>query len=429
MDSRNIKLTQSAVDAAKTAEKRYALHDTVIVGFRLYVLPSGRKTYHYRYRVGGGRGATIREPKIGDAKSMKAEKARAIARDWQAEVAKGGDPGGERQAKRQAPRMTDLFDRFLADHARPHKKASSVRNDERLISSRLQDALGRRKVEEVTRADIDGLHKALASLPYEANRCLALLSKAFNLAEVWGWRADGTNPCRHVRKYAEKKRKRFLSPAELSRLGEVLRTAEHDGCLTFPARNQAFPGSRTVPIIPSAVTAVRLLILSGARKSEILGLHWDWIDFDGRRINLPDSKTGEKSIPLNAPALEVLANTPRVDGNPHVIVGRKPGAALVNLKDPWGAIRAAAGLEDVRIHDLRHSFAAVGAGGGASLPIIGALLGHTQPSTTQRYAHLADDPLRAASDAIGAKISAAMDERENSITVVPLSGERDGRTS
>lgn len=406
MESQSIKLTQRLVDAATPCSARYALHDTVIKGFRLYVLPSGRKTYHYRYRIGGGRGATIREPKIGDARSMKAEKARAIASEWQADVAKGGDPGGHRQALREAPRMNDLFDRFLSEHAKRFKKPTSVRNDERLIANRLRNAFGKRKVAEVARADVDGFHKSLAAKPYEANRCLALLSKALNLAEVWGWRSDGTNPCRHVRKFAEVKRKRFMSPAELARLGEVLRGAERDGFLTVSdSKNAEF---RKAPVSPAAIAAIRLLILTGARKSEILGLRWDWVDFEGRRINLPDSKTGEKSMPLNAPALEVLASIPRVQGNPHVIVGGKPGAALVNLKDPWNAIRAAAGLGDVRVHDLRHSFAAVGAGGGQSLPIIGALLGHTHAATTQRYAHLADDPLRAASDEIGERIAAAM---------------------
>ena len=402
MAGRRAKLTQRAVEAAAPEERRYIIGDTEIPGFRLHVLPSGKRAFYMAYRLGGGRGATQREPKIGDWPAIKTEAARRIAVDWFAKIREGGDPAGERKSAREAPRMSALFERFLTDHARPHKKPSSVKNDERLIANRLKPAFGRRKVSEMTRADVADLHKSLADMPYEANRCLALLSKAFNLAEAWEWRADGTNPCRHIRKYAEQKRKRFLSPAELARLGEVLRQAESDQSLIVEGRS--------VPILPSAVAAIRLLILTGARKGEILGLHWDWIDFEGRRINFPDSKTGEKSMPLNAPALEVLANTPRIDGNPHVIVGGKRGRALVNLKDPWGAIRKAAGLDDVRVHDLRHSFAAVGAGGGASLPIIGALLGHTQAATTQRYAHLADDPLRAASDVIGERIAAAMED-------------------
>jgi integrase len=249
-------------------------------------------------------------------------------------------------------------------------------------------------------------HRGLAAKPYAANRALALLSKAFNLAELWGWREDGSNPCRHIRKYAETKRKRFLSPKELAALGEALARAEADGALTLPP--SAERAEKRVPIAPAAIAAIRLLILTGARKDEIQSLRWDWVDMEGGRLNLPDSKTGEKAVPLGAAALAVLSVIPRVEGNPHVIVGGKPGAALVNLKDPWGAIREVAGLEDVRIHDLRHSFASVGAAGGLSLPIIGAILGHTQASTTQRYAHLSDDPLRAAATTIGDRISAAM---------------------
>lgn len=415
--SRKAKLTKRAIDAAKPEEKRYAVLDTELPGFRLYVLPSGKKTFHLRYRVGGGRGATIREPKIGDFGELTADQARTIAAEWAADVRKGGDPSGKRQEARNAPRMGDLFDRFLSDHARPHKKASSVREDEGLIRLLLRPEFERQKVAEVTRTHVDGFHKGLADRPYRANRALALLSKAFNLSEIWGWRPDGSNPCRHVKKYPEKKRKRFLSPSELASLGEALRLAE-SGELVDDDGNR-------VPVWPYAVPAVRLLILTGARMSEILELEWDWIDFENARINLPDSKTGEKPIHLGAAALEVLNGIPRVEGNPYVIVGAKEGGHFVNLKDPWGAIRKAAGLDDVRIHDLRHSFASVGASGGMSLPIIGALLGHTQATTTQRYAHLADDPLKAAASEISGKVAAAMKPKDTA-RVVPLKGGQDG---
>ena len=408
--SRAAKLTKRSIDAAKPDEKRYAVLDTDLPGFRLYVRPSGKKTFHLRYRVGGGRDGTIREPKIGDFGELTADQARRIASEWLAEVRKGGDPSGKRQEARKAPRMADLFDRYLTDHARPHKKASSVANDERLIANRLRPAFEKKKVAEVTRAHVSDFHKSLSEKPYEANRVLALLSKAFNLAEVWGWRPDGSNPCRHVQKYPEKKRKRFLSPAELASLGEALRLAE-SGELTDGDGN-------LIAVWPYAVPAIRLLILTGARKSEILELKWDWIDFENARINLPDSKTGEKPIHLGAAALEVLNGIPRVEGNPHVIVGTKEGGHFVNLKDPWGAIRKAAGLDDVRIHDLRHSFASVGASGGMSLPIIGALLGHTQAATTQRYAHLADDPLKAAASEISGKVAAAMEGEAGKVATI-----------
>lgn len=405
---RKAKISQTTVDKAQPEAARYVITDTEIPGFWLTVSPSGRKAFSLRYRVGGGRGATVRQPKIGEWPAMKAEKARAIAQDWAADVRLGGDPGGARLAYREAPTMAALFTRFLADHAERHKKASSIANDRRLIEKRLLPVFGAKKVLEVTRADVSRFHKSLADTPYEANRALALLSKAFNLAEVWDMRKDGTNPCRHVSKFAETKRKRFLSPLELAKLGQALREAERNGSVLLPAQ----PGIRTeamrVPVNSGAVAAIRLLVLTGARKGEILGLQWNWIDMTNGRASLPDSKTGEKVLILPPPALAVLAAHPRVEGNPHVIAGGKPGTALVNLKDPWLAIREAAGLEGVRIHDLRHSFASVGAAGGASLPIIGALLGHTQASTTQRYAHLHDDPLQAAAASIGGRIAAAM---------------------
>jgi integrase len=410
------------VDVARPEAARYALSDTDIPGFRLLVWPSGRRGFYFRYRVGGGRAATVREPKIGEAPAMKAETARAIAAEWAAQVRLGGDPSGKRQEDREAPTIAELFNRYLSDHARPNKKASSLAEDERLIKDYLKPSFARRKVAEVKRADVDKFHKSLMGKPYLANRALALLSKAFNLAEMWGWRADASNPCRHVKKFAETKRRRFLSPKELARLGEVLRIAERDGALVLPPREGVREKAERVAISPSAVAAVRLLALTGARKGEILGLQGAWVDASSGRAHLPDSKSGEKTLILPPAALAVLASLQRVEGNPYVIVGGKPGAPLVNLKDPWLAIREAAGLDDVRIHDLRHSFASVGAAGGASLPIIGALLGHSQPSTTQRYAHLADDPLQAAAADIGAKIWAAMGAAGEAAEVVRLKG-------
>ncbi|SDW21090.1 Site-specific recombinase XerD [Albimonas donghaensis] len=420
MVARKLKLTQRTANAAKAEASRYHIADTDLPGFRLQVTTTGAKAWYLAYRLGGGRGASQREPKIGDFPAMKAEAARRIAEEWLAEVRKGGDPASERKARRDAPRMSELFDRYLEEHARPHKKASSLENDVRMIEKRLRPAFGRTKIAEVARSEIAAFHKRISATPYEANRALALLSKMFNLAEVWGLRPDGTNPCRHVRKYPETKRKRFLSPAELARLGEVLRMAERDGYISLLKKEGVRELQKRVPVSVEAVAAIRLLILTGARKSEILGLRWDWIDLASGRASLPDSKTGEKSIILPPPALAVLADLKRSDENPYVIRGAKRGAHLVNLKDPWLAIREAAGLDDVRVHDLRHSFASVGAAGGASLPIIGALLGHSQPATTARYAHLSDDPLQAAAATIGGRISVAMGDAHASGEIVLL---------
>lgn len=397
-----VKLTQTAVEKAEAGDKRYLLTDSEISGFRLIVSPSGRKSYALRYRVGGGRGGTIREPKIGEHPGMKAEAARKVARDWAAIVRTGGDPSEARQKQREAPTLSDLLDRYLVEYAPTEKKASSAKEDGRLIEREIRPALGRRKVAELTKAQVREFHRSRRDTPYLANRTLALLSKAMRLAEDWELRERGTNPCVGISRFDERKRKRFLSPRELAALGSALQHAEANGCLPAPG------GHVALPISPYAVAAIRLLVLTGARKSEILGLRWNWIELERGVAHLPDSKTGEKVIHLPPAALAVLADLPRVEGNPHVIVGRKTGASLVNLQEPWTAIRAAAGLDDVRVHDLRHSFASVGAAGGLSLPIIGALLGHTQATTTQRYAHLADDPLRQAAGQIGDSIAAAL---------------------
>ena len=208
--------------------------------------------------------------------------------------------------------------------------------------------------------------------PYQANRTLAVLSKMFSLAEVWGWRADGSNPCRHVKRYKERARERFLSPEETDRLGAVLKEAEKE--------------------MPSAVAAFRLLLLTGCRLSEIQTLRWEHVKPDC--IELPDSKTGGRVVPLGPEARDVLAALPRDDDNPWVIAGRLQGSHLTDLQHPWRRIRKRAGLEDVRIHDLRHSYASRALALGESLTMIGKLLGHTQAQTTARYAHLARDSVQ-----------------------------------
>ncbi len=229
-----------------------------------------------------------------------------------------------------------------------------------------------------------------------ANLCLAVFSKLLSWSEEQGWRAENTNPCRGLTKYREGKRERFLALSELTRLGVVLAEVEHHNSET-----------------PAAIAAIRLLILTGARLREILTLKWSYIDYQRGLILLPDSKTDAKPIALNGAAIDVLNNIDRLEGNPYVIVGRKNGAHLVNLQKPWRAIRKAAGLDDVRIHDLRHSFASMAVASGASLPMIGKLLGHTQTQTTQRYAHLADDPLHQLNEQIGGAIAQAMGKQKS----------------
>jgi integrase len=401
------KITKRAVDALKPGPDgaETMLWDTEVKGFGCRVQRGGSKSYIVHYRVGSGRGAPLRKLTIGKhGAPWTPETARKEARRLLGMVEGGVDPAADKIARKEAPTIADLAERFLAEHAESKRKASTANAYRTTLNRTILPALGKRKVIDVKRHDIAKLHHECRATPYQANLVLAVLSTMFNLAEQWGLRPDGANPCRRIERFAERKRERMLSAAELARLGDAL--AAHTGS-------------------PYAVAAVKLLVFTGARRGEILNLEWSWIDFDRGEARLPDSKTGAKTLHLPPPALAVLAELPRLDGNPYVIVGGKPGAALVTLGKPWRAIRAAAGLDDLRLHDLRHAFASVAASSGMGLPIIGKMLGHTQAATTHRYAHLASDPVKAAAAAVAEKIAAAMGaNKAGDGEVVPL---RSGR--
>lgn len=336
--------------------------------------------------------------------------ARVEARRLLGVVASGSDPSVARFAANAMPTLEAFAERYLAEFAEPHKKPASVAQDRANLRRAILPSLGSLRLDKIARADVVRFHLSRRGTPTNANRCLALLSHMFNTAEKWGLRADGSNPCRHVERFRETKRRRFLAEDEMARLGQALAQAEAGGSVS-----------------PYVIAAIRLLIFTGARLSEIIGLRWEHVDLTGGLLMLADSKTGPKPVYLNAPAISLLAGLPRVEGNPYVIVGGRTGTSLADLEHPWGRIRVQAGIEDVRLHDLRHSFASMAAAGGHSLPIIGALLGHTQAATTQRYAHLSADPLRAASEAVAARIAAAMRGGEAGPKVMPLRKARAGR--
>jgi integrase len=384
------KITKRAVDAMRPGGSDQFLWDTEIKGFGLKVTPADKRVYILQYRS-GGRGTPTKRVTIGSHGALTPEGARAAAQRLAGAIANGADPAEAKALDKAAPTVADLAARFVTGHVATKTKARTAVEYRHLLDAYVLPALGRIRVSDVTRKHVTDLHHSLRAKPYAANRTLAVLSKMFNLAEKWGERADRSNPCRHVEKYPERKRERFLSEVELARLGEELTAAERDSAES-----------------PFVVGAIRLLVFTGARRNEILTLRWEHIDFERTCLRLSDSKTGAKSVHLNAPALELLAAMPRIEGNPFVIPGERPGAHLVNIEKPWRRIRARAGLDGVRLHDLRHSFASFGAGAGLGLPIIGALLGHTQAATTARYAHLAADPLKQASERIGREIAAAM---------------------
>lgn len=385
------KLTKRMVEATRPATRDVYVFDSELPCFGLRVKPGGARSYFVQYR----NGRRSRRLTLGRHGVLTTEQARHLAQDALAAVRKGEDPAAQRKAERAAASFAEFAERYFAQHAEVKKKPTSIRNDRFLLRRHVLPALGKLALRDITRADIVALHHSLRTTPYVANRALALLSRMFSLAHLWGVLPDGGNLCRGVEKYREHKRQRFLSSEELTRLGTVLREVEHEAVEW-----------------PTVVPALRLALLTGARIGEIRTLKWDDVKYERGVLELSDSKTGEKTVQLNAPALEVLGGISRKDDNPYVMYGRAAGAPLVNLKDPWGRIRERAGMPDLRIHDLRHSFASTGAGLHASLPVIGALLGHSQPSTTQRYAHLAADPLKEAAERIGSRIAAQMKPAE-----------------
>jgi len=381
------KLTKRVADGAEARDTEYTIWDKDIPGFGLRVMPSGRRSYMIQYR----NGTRTRRMVLGPHGVLTPEQARTMSMSALAAVRQGADPAADRQARRGAIIVKELAERFDKEHIALRIKASTGKEYRRNLERFILPALGRLRVEDVTRADIAKFHHSLHHIPYQANRCLEIISKMFNLAEMWGLRPDGTDPRKHIRKYPEEKRERFLSAAELRRVGAVLSEMETENIE-----------------MPSAIAAVRLLMLTGCRLNEIMTLKWAHVDADAPALRLPDSKTGAKTVHLGKAALDVLLAIPQVPDNPWVITGTKEGAHLSDLQPFWRRVRARAGIKDVRIHDLRHTFASTAVAGGQGLPMIGKLLGHTQVQTTARYAHLAADPVREAADQVSGGIAAAL---------------------
>jgi integrase len=360
---------------------------------------------------------------------MTPDQARDLARKAQLEVAAGRDPMGEIQDRRTAPTLGEVAGRYIEEEVALKRKPATAALYRIYLRRQVVPTLGKKQAATVSFEDVERAHKAIgAESPVTANRVLNFLSGVFTWAAKRRIVEAGHNPAKGHERFAEKAAERFLSTEELKRLGEAIREAETVG---VPWRvDRAKPkgkhiareeNARTV-IEPEAAAAMRLLLLTGARLREILDLKWSEVDFERGMLLLEDSKTGRKPIVLNAPALAVLAGLPRE--GVYVIKGASAGGVekpRADLKRPWRLVTRRAGLEGLRIHDLRHSFAAFGAGGGMGLPVLGKLLGHRSVETTQRYAHLAEDPVRRASETIGATVAAALGEPATAAgEVVPL---------
>jgi integrase len=386
----NTKLTKSFVERVPVGNRDKVIWDSEIKGFGLKVTPKGHRSYFVKYRVGGGSQGRQRKPSLGAHGILTCEQARQMARKWLAEARDGNDPLETRQMLSRAETISDLIAEFMERYAPSHMKTATQDATRDFHDRIINPVLGKMKVTNVTRADVSRLHGSLSATPYQANRVLSALSSLFNRAEEWGYRDEGTNPCRHVKPYPEKPRERSLSQEEIRRLNKTLITHEAKSLYS--------------------VAFVRLALMTGARKNELLTLQWSNVDLKQGRLQLPDSKTGKRTIVLSEPAKDLLAHLPRIKSNPYVLVGAKEGAHLVNVNKFWLKIRREANLDGARIHDLRHTFASIGVSNGVPLAVVGKLLGHRHPSTTNRYAHLADSSLTDGADLIGRELYADLEQ-------------------
>jgi len=417
-------LGKRALDAATPREIRYDLFDSKLKGFGLRVTPSGEKSWFVTYRTGdGGRNAPKKRVTLGKASTLTPDQARDGAQKLLASVRLGADPATAKATRRAVITIAELSDQFLTNHVAIKRKPGTAAHYADVLNRIVVPELGKLKVDSVTRADLAKLHQKWKHTPFQANRVLAVVGSMYSFGSKVGVVPEGMNPARGVERYEEDGRERYLTSAELDRLGTAIREAETIGVLwnIDPTKKGAKhlgknATERRTSISKEAAAALRLLIFTGARLREILHLKWEEVDMERGLLFLQDSKTRKKTIVLSAAALAVLASLTRV--SIYVIPGepitRSDGSVIerprADLKRPWAVVSRSAGLTGVRIHDLRHTYASVGAGGGLGLQIIGKLLGHAQASTTARYAHLAADPMRNASNAIGSHIAAAMGE-------------------
>ena len=380
-------LTKSFIEKLEPKNSDFILWDDKLTGFAIKVTPTGRKVYFLKYRTQDGR---QRKPTIGIHGQITCEMARKLASEWLGERARGNDPSLSRQTLRQSPNVSELCDRFITEYSMVHKKSRSIELAKFYIEKYIKPNIGMLKVTATTKHDLTRLHSLLKSTPVQANRIITLASKIFNKAEDWGLRPTLTNPAVGIQKYKEEKHERYLSSEEIHRLSQVLDKLERD-------KQESY----------YFLALIRLLMLTGARLSEIQFAKWEWLDWENGVLNLPDSKTGKKTIHLSPAAIQVLRKTPIIENNPFIIVGEVKGNALYNAQKQWRRVRKLAGIEDVRIHDLRHTFASLCVSQGMSLHMVAKLLGHASTTTSERYAHLARTPVQEAAAAIGRLIQNA----------------------
>ena len=409
------KLTKRAIDALPVRDRVYIAYDNALSGFGCRVTPNGARSWIVEYRPhGGGRSVDKRRITLGSVSVLTPDQAREAAGDVLARVRFGEDAPHDRATRRSSSMVADLVDEFINEEIRPTRKPRTAALYDMYFRVHVGPALGSKRAREVTSADVGKLHRKIGTkTPVTANRVVALLSSLYSWAADRGKVPKDLNPARGITRYREKGRERFLSSEELARLGDALREAETVGVPWVvdeqsPKAKHVPKDNRRTKVSPYATAAIRLLLLTGCRLREILNLRWEEFDRERGMLLLPDSKTGRKPVILSGAAIAVLEAIPRAGD--YVIAGLRPEKARRDLKRPWEAIRHRAALGPIRLHDLRHTFAATGAGSNLGLPVIGKLLGHRRAETTSRYAHIAADPLKTAADAIASKLAAKIGE-------------------
>lgn len=418
------RITDAYVKALKPPAdgKEKLIFDTELAGFFVRLRPSGAVSFGIQYRTGaGGRQAAQRRMTL-KATGTVAE-VRAIAKKTLARAMLGEDPSAARSQARATPKLADLVARYLVEEVAPTKAPGTLGLYEIYARLHINPVLGMKQANGIAAKDVMALRNKLTTVDADgnvkgrvtANRVITFLSGVF----TWASRHEPTmanrpNPCANATKFRETVKERFLDDDELRRLGEALVLAETTGIpwSEGPKSKHSQKTARFTNFGPHVTAAIRLLLLTGARLREVLHLRWDMVDMQRGMLFLPSSKTGKKSIVLSEPAMDVLRTLQGIRIGAYVIAGLDPDRPRADLQRPWAAICQHAGLRDVRLHDLRHSFASVGAGGGLGLPIIGKLLGHSQSDTTARYAHLATSPLKRAADQIAGELAAALAGRK-----------------